>query len=284
MNARRKKGELTPQMLVILTLLIVFLIFVSIGIIKPLFSKEFQLGAAERWCQITIVIKNALPQLLEKGWYPICSSERIKLSKDSFEKSMVNNEADDDSVKEGGMRQILDLMRRCKFIVGGDKKMAIFAGKNCYICYTVETGENDGIYSITGDEFKRFVLEKHTNAGDNYLRDMQSAGSADLPHVVILPNVVKENDNYAIVYVNNIKPGDAALWINMGGACVLGAKIGTFIPKVGTAGGCVAFGAVAAAKTVYDLTEPDTNRLIFTELENLKEKNSANFECAGYEY
>jgi len=278
-----RKGFLTPELLVVLILLVIF-IFIIGALIKPLFSRDVHLGMKERMCQITIGIKNSLIGELEEAWYPLCSAERITLTKDVFEKAQL----EDETLKEGGVRSILDLMRRCKFMVGGDQKGAIFSDKHCYICYVVETPNDDSIYPLTVDQFSEFALLKQTTKGDSYLRNLQSPGSADLFHDVALPEKVEKSNRYAIVYIDNIRPNDLVIAGKPLSGCVLGWSAGSGIPVVGAKVGlyaCAAGALAGGATSIYDLFQENTNRLAFVPLESLKEREGSDeLGCAGYEF
>ena len=278
----RKRGALTPETMIILVLLVIFFLVVFWSILKPLFSSELHLGMKERWCQMTIAIKNSLPDPFNEKWYPICSAERLQLTKETFEKARV----DEDNLQEGGIRYIFDLMRRCKFIVGGDQKGALFSDKHCYICYVVGA-EDTTLFPIYAHDFYSFALLKNTDKGDSYLRNLQSSGQADLPHDIVLPGNITANHNYAVVYIDNIKPNNFILLSKPIVGCLFGFKAAGVIP---VAQGyspyvCLAGAVAGGASSLYDLFQENTNKLVFAELNDLKEHEDGDkLGCTGYEY
>ena len=281
-KTNKEQGFLVMDMTTLLIFLVISSIVISLVVLVPLFSGDVRLGAKEWVCRFTLSVRQGLPSNIAGFWHPICSAERLQLTKKVMEKTR----HEDETLKQGGMRYVLDLMNRCKVMVGGDQSGVLFAGKQCYICYAVDTDNDDKVFPLAGSDFYPYSLFTLTREGNSYLKELQSPGLADISHEIVLPQSTNKNHPYAIVYVDNTKPGNAALWTNMIGGCVLGSKVGSFIPKVGADTGCLVASSVVGAKTIYDIfTSENTNKLIFTELENLKERESGDIlGCSGYVY
>ena len=256
-------------------LLLVFFAIVFYGVIERLFSHDVQLGSMERWCQITVSIKNSLPASMDELWNPICTTERIKMTKGMIENAMDEG----DSFEQGAIRSVYDLMRRCKFMVGGDKKGAVFSGKHCYLCYVVETA--DDIPTVGAQEFNLFAFLKRTDNGDSYLKDLQSPGFSNYYHEVMMQAELAKSSDYAIVYIDNIKPSDLVIFSKPLAGCVLGSQAGSNVglSRLGCGVGLV--GGLGSA--FYDeVRGKNVNRIYFTKLKDLKEGGAV---CGGgFEY
>ena len=108
-------GFLEIHTLIMIILSVVSFV-IAVAVIQPLYSSEFQMSWRERWCQVTVVLNRHI-HLTDDISFPLaCSTERLVVDTKDFEKAMT----DDDTIAEGGARYILDTMRRCKFLVGGE--------------------------------------------------------------------------------------------------------------------------------------------------------------------
>lgn len=284
---RRNEGALAMETVVILVLLAAFLFVAFLAVIKPLFSREFHLSLEDRVCQITVALnRQFFFPVLNKGLFPVvCSTQRLLVDKARITKAMKS----DDTFEDGAMRFVLDSVRRCKFLAGGDAKTALFRARECYICYTLET-ESD-VPPVPVQDFVIFSWTKKTEKGQSYLVDLQSQGLSDHPHAFVLQtDAFLPNKKYAVVYVDQRIPASWVLWAKPLAGCVVGGKVGglagTVVPGAGTlsgaAIGCVVGAVGGGSSSLYDLAGEETNKILFTDLKNLEAPERS--ACGGFAF
>jgi hypothetical protein len=267
--------------LIIIILLVVFFV-VTLAILKPLFSSDFQMSWRERWCQITVVL-NRYIHATDKFSFPVaCSTERLVIGEKDFKKAMTT---DDSTVEEGGSRYVLDAMRRCKFLVAGENALALTRKTQCYICYTLETDDTTPV--LSAKTILDYSLTRKTEKGEPYVIDLQSPGLSDHYHTFVVnpeSGSLQSQKKYAIVYVDHEKPSEFVGWSKPLVGCVIGAGVVTFAtggiaaPALYACGG---LGVVGAISSLYDYFGKETNRILLTDLYQLGFGSSG---CEGYAY
>jgi hypothetical protein len=268
--------------LIIIILLVVFFV-VTLAILKPLFSSDFQMSWRERWCQITVVL-NRYIHATDKFSFPVaCSTERLVIGEKDFKKAMTT---DDSTVEEGGSRYVLDAMRRCKFLVGGENAIALTRNSQCYICYTLETDASVPI--LPAKAINHFALTKKTEDEELYVIDLQSPGLSNHYHTFVVnpeSGSLQPRKKYAVVYVDHEKPSEFVGWSKPLAGCVIGAGVLSFVTGgLGTPAlyACAVAGGAGVGSSVYDYFGKETNRIVLTDLYQLGQFGSS--ECEGYAY
>lgn len=279
---KREKGAVSFDMVTLLIFLGISAFIIILVAVRPFFSPEIQLSGKEMWCRFTLSLRQSLPDVLADQWHPICSAERLSLSTKEAEKTAAGSE----KTKDGAVRYILDLMRRCKFMVGGDQSGVLFSEKNCYICYVVDTANDDALFPLNFSDFYSYSLFTKTEKDESYLRALQSPGEADYPHVVVLPTSVEKGEHYAIVYLDNVRPDNLVLWSKPLVACAgAGYTVGKFTGFAGAGYACLGGALLGGASSVVDLFAENTNKLAFVDLRDLKEREGTDeLGCSGYVY
>ncbi|MEK6839482.1 MAG: hypothetical protein AABX72_00950, partial [Nanoarchaeota archaeon] len=164
MNKKRESGALSFDMVTLLIFLGISAFIIILVAVRPFFSPEVQLSGKEMWCRFTLSIRQSLPEGLADQWHPICSAERLSLSLSTKE---AKKAAVDEPVREGAIRYVLDLLRRCKYMIGGDQSGVLFSEKNCYICYVVDTSNDDAIFPLNVSDFYSYSLFTNTEKEKN---------------------------------------------------------------------------------------------------------------------
>jgi len=267
----KKRGALTPEVLVGLVLALLFLVIVVL-VFKPVTSPKFFLGAKEQVCRSTIALSQA-PVLDKLGFRPICSAQIIQFS----EKDILKQAKKGEMAKDAAARQILEYMQRCKDIVFGPKKSAFLSGKSCYVCYSLHTDATTPY--LSAEDLLSSSLQYREPGGLTYfasLRQDEHTILSYLPsgfgttspqgHSLVQGQLpLRLAKDYGVVYTV-FEKGSLLKILGAGaGVCgvAVGATVGTWvIPVVGqlsqavTLPVCFVSLGAAGATSLYELLQP----------------------------
>jgi hypothetical protein len=277
-----KKGQFGVPEETVKYVLIAISIIVLILLLSPLYGSGVSTASGGWACTFSLHLNNYI-----KTIKPLCISPRISLTENALK--------GDGSKKDQSIKFVFDEMRRCKSLTSGANSVPLFSGKECYLCSVIDTGPD--IPEVSLEEVLNYATDekvylKRSKEPISYLRDLQSPGNSEYPHVVKFDSPIKPNTHYAIVYVDNERVGLGTLLVGSVAPCVAAgaAVFGTAVlpPLSGLILGATPYVcgaglvAVGVAFSIDQIYGKNINKIYFVDLKKLRPREG--FECAGYAY